>query len=54
MRATCPSHLILDLITLTILGQEYRLLSSPLPPTSWRGYLDNLYTPLAYKFPLSI
>jgi hypothetical protein len=24
MRATCPAHLILDLITLTVFGEEYR------------------------------
>jgi len=31
MRATCPTHLILlDYITRTILGEEYRPLSSPL------------------------
>jgi hypothetical protein len=28
VRATCPAHLILDLITQTILGVEYRSLSS--------------------------
>ena len=30
IRATCPAHLILDLITRTILSEEYRSLSSSL------------------------
>jgi len=30
IRATCPAHLILDFITRTILGEEYRSLSSAL------------------------
>ena len=30
IRATCPAHLILDFITRTILGEEYRSLSSSL------------------------
>ena len=30
IRATCPTHLILDFITRTILGEEYRSLSSSL------------------------
>ena len=41
MRATCPAHIILlDFITRTILGEQYRSLSSPLcSPNSIQSYI---------------
>ena len=39
IRATCPAHFTLVLITRTMLGEEYRSLNS-----SWSGFLHSLVT----------